>query len=224
MSLNAKAWLSLVALALATALLVFVPAGTLDYWQAWVYLAVFLGAASLVTRHLMKRDPALLRRRMRGGPIAEREPAQRIIMLFASLAFVSLLVVPGFDHRFAWSEVPVYAVAAGNVMTAVGFHLISLVYRENSFTSATVEVMEGQRVVSTGPYAIVRHPMYASSSLYVVGTPLALGSWWGLVPLVGLFPLLVWRLLDEERLLARSLPGYREYQQRVRYRLVPGVW
>jgi len=224
MSLNAQAWLSLAVLALAMALLVLVPAGTLDYWQAWVYLAVFLGAASLITRHLMKRDPALLRRRMSGGPTAEREPAQRTIMLFASLAFISMLVVPGFDHRFAWSLVPTYAVVAGNVMTAVGFYLISLVYRENSFTSATVEVVEGQRVISTGPYAIVRHPMYASSSLYVLGTPLALGSWWGLVPVVGLFPLLVWRLLDEERLLARSLPGYREYQQRVRYRLVPGIW
>jgi len=224
MTLDAKAWLSLLLLALAMGLLVFVPAGTLRYWQAWVYLAVFLGASALITRYLMEKDRALLQRRMRGGPLAEKEPTQRVIMLFASLGFVSLLVVPAFDRRFGWSEVPAAVALLGDVLTAVGFALIFLVYRENPFTSATVEVAADQRVVSTGPYAIVRHPMYASASLYVVGTPLALGSWWGLVGVGLLFPFLIWRLLDEERLLARELPGYREYQERVRHRLVPGVW
>jgi protein-S-isoprenylcysteine O-methyltransferase Ste14 len=224
MTLNSKAWLSLLGLAFVMGVLMFVPAGTCAYWQAWVYLAVFFSAAALITMYLMKRDPALLRRRMSGGPTAEREPTQRVIMLFASLGFVSLLAVPGFDHRFSWSVVPVSAVVVGDVLTAVGFYLIFLVYRENTFTSATIEVMEGQRVVSTGPYAIVRHPMYASASLYLLGTPLALASWWGFVGLGVMLPFLIWRLIDEERLLARDLPGYGEYQRRVRSRLVPGVW
>lgn len=224
MTLNAKAWLSLVCLALVMGVLVFVPAGTLDYWQAWVYLSVFLCASALITLDLMRRDPDLLKRRMRGGPTAEKTPAQRVIMSFAPLGFVSLLVVAGFDRRLGSSAVPVPAVAAGEVLTAVGFYFISLVYRENTFTSATIEVTEGQRVISTGPYRIVRHPMYASASLYLLGTPLALGSWWAFVGVGLMLPFLIWRLLDEERLLARDLPGYRQYQLRVRSRLIPGVW
>jgi protein-S-isoprenylcysteine O-methyltransferase Ste14 len=224
MSLNVRAWLSLLLLALVMGLLLFVPAGTIHYWQAWIYLVLFFSATTLVTRDLMKRDPALLQRRMRGGPTAEKEPTQRFIMLFASLGFISLLVVPGLDHRFRWSAVPVYLVVAADVLTVVGFYLVWRVYRENTFTSATVEVEEGQRVVATGPYAIVRHPLYASSSLYILAMPLALGSWWGFVGLGVMLPFLIWRLLDEERLLEQRLPGYREYQQRIRYRLVPGVW
>ena len=144
-------------------------------------MAVFFGAAVLITVYLMKKDPALLKRRMSGGPMAEREPTQRLIMLFASVGFVSLLVVSGFDHRFAWSAVPVYAVWVGDVLTAVGFYFTFLVYRENTFTSATIEVAEDQKVISSGPYAIVRHPMYASASLYLIGMPMALSSWWGYV-------------------------------------------
>jgi protein-S-isoprenylcysteine O-methyltransferase Ste14 len=224
MTLIARAWLSLVVLALVMGLLIFVPAGTLRFWEAWLYLVVFFAAATLVTRDLMKRDPALLERRMHGGPTAEKEPAQRIIMVFASLGFISLLVVPGLDHRFGWSSVPVAVVLAGNALTAVGFFLVSRVYRENPYLFATIEVARNQRVVTTGPYAVVRHPMYAFSSVYLLGTPLALGSWWGLLGLGLMLPFLIWRLLDEEDLLARRLPGYREYQQRVRHRLVPGVW
>ena len=224
MTLNARAWLSLMVLGLVMGLLLFASAGTFDYWQAWVYLAVFVGSSALITVDLMRRDPALLGRRMRGGPMAEREPRQRVIMLFASLGFISLLVVPGLDRRFGWSAVPVYAVWLGNIMIIVGFWFVARVYRENTFTSATIEVAENQTVVTTGPYAIVRHPMYASSSLYVLGMPLALSSWWGFAGFALMLPFLIWRLVDEERLLARSLRDYREYQERVRYRLVPGIW
>jgi protein-S-isoprenylcysteine O-methyltransferase Ste14 len=222
--LNARAWFGLAALALVMALVLFVPAGTLRYPQAWVYLAVFNGASVLMTLHLMRHDPALLERRMRAGPLAEKRPAQRIILLFTSIGFIASLVVPALDHRFGWSSVALAVVAAGDALVAIGFYLISLVYRENTFTAATVEIAEGQRVISTGPYAIVRHPMYASASFYLVGTPLALGSWWGFVPIVVMLPFLIWRLLDEERLLGGSLPGYVDYQKRVRYRLVPFVW
>jgi protein-S-isoprenylcysteine O-methyltransferase Ste14 len=223
-NLTARAWLALAILALVMGLLLFVPAGTPRYWQAWVYLSIFTGASALTTLYLARRDPALLARRMSGGPTAEKRPAQKLIMLCTSIGFIALLVVPALDHRFAWSAVPLGGVVAGDVLVVVGFYLISLVYRENTFTSATIEVAENQKVISTGPYALVRHPMYASASLYLVGTPLALGSYWGLVPIAVTMPFLIWRLLDEERFLARDLPGYAEYQKRVRHRLVPFVW
>ena len=161
---------------------------------------------------------------MRAGPTAEKRPAQRLIMLGTSLGFIALLVVPALDHRFGLSAVPLGVVVAGHVLVAIGFALIVRVYRENTFSSATVEVAENQTVISTGPYAIVRHPMYASALLYLVGMPLALGSYWGLVPLAAMMPFLIWRLLDEERLLAKDLAGYTEYQKRVRHRLVPFLW
>ena len=216
--------MALAALAGAMALLLFVPAGTVRYWQAWVYLVVFTSASLLVTLDLMRRDPELLRRRMRGGPTAERRPAQKLIMLGASVGFIALLVVPALDRRFAWSSVPLPAVALGHLLVAIGFYFIFLVYRANSFTSATIEVASGQQVVTTGPYAVVRHPMYAGGLLYLLGTPLALGSCWGFAPLAAMMPFLIWRLIDEERLLERDLPGYAQYRRTVRHRLVPFVW
>jgi protein-S-isoprenylcysteine O-methyltransferase Ste14 len=223
-SLNARAWLALVVVAAVMALLLFVPAGTLHDWQAWVYLSIFFGASSITTLDLMKRDPALLQRRMRGGPTAETETTQKVIMFFASVGFIALLVVPALDHRFGWSVVPLAGVVAGDILVAMGFYVIFRVYRVNTFTAATIQVAADQRVISTGPYAIVRHPMYAGASLYVVGTPLALGSYWGLLAAAAMLPFLIWRLVDEERLLARKLPGYTEYQQRVPHRLVPWMW
>lgn len=223
-SLDVRAWISSAFLAAVMALLLFVPAGRVRYWQAWVYLAVFFGAAALITLFLIRHDPALLERRMRGGPTAEKRPAQRWAMLGASVGFIALMVVPAVDYRFGWSAVPLIGIMLGDVLVAVGFYLISIVYKENSFTAATVEVAADQRVVSTGPYAIVRHPMYASASLYLIGTPLALGSYWGLVVIPLMMPFLIWRLIDEERMLAASLPGYTDYQQKVRHRLIPGLW
>jgi len=222
--LGAKAWLALALLAAVMGLLLFVPAGTVRYWQGWVYLTVFVGASALTTVYLLKRDRALLERRMRGGPTAEKRPLQRVIMTGTSIGFIALLVVPGLDRRFGWSELPVAVVVAGDALVAIGFWLIFRVYRENTFTSATIEIAENQKVVSTGPYAIVRHPMYASASLYLLGTPLALGSYWGFIPIVLVIPFLIWRLFDEERFLVKNLPGYAEYREWVRYRLIPFVW
>jgi protein-S-isoprenylcysteine O-methyltransferase Ste14 len=145
-------------------------------------------------------------------------------MLFTSAGFIALLVVSALDYRFEWSTVPLSIVVAGDVLVAIGFYLISIVYRENTFTSATIELAENQKVISTGPYAIVRHPMYGSASLYLLGTPLALGSYWGLVPAAAIIPFLIWRLFDEEYFLAKNLPGYIDYQKRVRRRLIPFVW
>ncbi|MDB5980217.1 MAG: Membrane protein [Pseudomonas sp.] len=222
--LNTRAWFAVVVLAVVTGLLLFGPAGTTDYWQAWAYLLIVTGASVLMTLYLIRKDPALLERRMRGGPAAEKQPAQKLIMLGMSGTFIALLVVPALDHRLDGSTLPLAAVIAGDALVAIGFYLITLVYRENTFASATIEVAENQQVISTGPYAIVRHPMYASASLYLFGTPLALGSWWGFVPIVAMLPFLIWRLLDEERFLTGNLPGYAEYQKQVRYRLVPFVW
>jgi protein-S-isoprenylcysteine O-methyltransferase Ste14 len=223
-SLAYRAWLSLVLFAAFLAALLFGSAGTLRYWQAWVYLFLLVGLSALLTQELLRRDPALLERRMKGGPQAERRPAQRVIMIGASLAYLSLLAVPALDYRFHWSSVPVAGVVLGNVLFVIGFLFVGRVYRENTYTSATIEIHEGQRVIDTGPYAIVRHPMYSGALLYMLGTPLALGSYGGLLGFVLMLLVIVWRLQDEERMLARELPGYAEYRQRVRWRLVPGVW
>ncbi len=223
-SLAARALFSLVVLAVVMGLLVFGSAGTVRYWQGWLYLAVFFGASLLVTLDLMRRDPALLERRMRGGPTAEKRPAQRLVMLGASVGFISLLVLPALDRRLHWSDVSLGVVLAGDVLVVVGFYFILRVYRENTFTSATIEIAPNQTVVSTGPYAIVRHPMYASALLYVIGTPLALASYWGLIGVAVMLPFLIWRLFDEERMLVSSLPGYVEYQRKVRHRLIPFLW
>ena len=200
-SLAYRAWLSLVLLAAFMGALIFGLAGTLRYWQAWLYLVLFFGLSGLLTAELLRRDPALLERRMKGGPQAERRPAQRIIMVGASLAFLSLLAVPALDYRFHWSSVPVAGVVLGNVLFAVGFLFVGRVYRENTYTSATIEIHEGQRVIDTGPYAIVRHPMYSGALLYMLGTPLALGSYWGLLGFVLMLLVIVWRLRS------RSQPG-----------------
>ena len=175
LSLNARAWISLVVLEVVLAIMLFVCAGTTRYWQGWVYLLLFFLMAAGITVDLMRRDPALLERRMKGGPAAEPRPVQRFLMLAASVGFFGLIVIPALDFRYKWFIVPLAAVVTGDVLFVVGFLLIARVFRENTFTSATIGIAEGQRVISSGPYAIVRHPMYASALVYLVGTPLALG-------------------------------------------------
>jgi|SRR5262249_38105691 len=160
-NLYTKALLSLVLLAVVMGVVLVVPTWTIHYCQAWVSLALFMGASLLTTLYLMKKDPALLKRRMSSGPTAEKERTQKIIMLFTSIGFIALLIVPALDHRFGWSAVPLYVVIAGDSLVVVGFSIIFLVFEENTFTSATIEIAEDQKVISNGPYALVRHPMYA---------------------------------------------------------------
>ena len=222
LNIRAIGWL-LVLLVVMGAVL-FVSAWTFNYWQAWVFLSVFGLSSLAVTVYLMINDPKLLERRMHGGPTAEKELSQKIIMSAASIGFAAILIVPALDHRWHWSAVPPYAVIAGNILIVLGWTIILFVFRENTFTSATIEVVADQRVVSTGPYAVVRHPMYSGSLLYFLGIPIALGSWWGLLVGILMMPVFVLRLFDEEKLLARNLPGYSEYMDRVKYRLVPFVW
>jgi uncharacterized membrane protein YbhN (UPF0104 family) len=155
-NLQARAWLALAVLAVVMGLLLFVPAGTVHYWHAWGYLSIFTGASVLTTLYLLRKDPALLERRLSGGPTAEKQPTQKFIMLCTAIGFLALLVVPAVDHRFGWSAMPLGGVVAGDVLVAIGFCFIFRVYRENTFASATIEVAENQKVIATGPYAIVR--------------------------------------------------------------------
>jgi len=224
MSLNVKAWLGLFFLALAMALLVFIPAGTLRYWQGWLFLAVFFASGVSHTRYGMKKDPALLERRLAGGPMAERSSTQRTIMLFISLGFIGLLVVPALGWRLGEGALPLAVVMAGNALIIVGFFIVFRAFRENTFAAANVDIFPGQRVVSSGPYAVVRHPQYAGAFLYLLGMPLALGCWWGLFVFAAMVPFLIWRLLDEEKMLAKDLPGYADYRDRVHWRLIPGIY
>jgi protein-S-isoprenylcysteine O-methyltransferase Ste14 len=172
----------------------------------------------------MIKDPQLLERRMSGGPAAEKETTQKFIMTFASLGFIGLLVVPALDHRFGWSHMPPSASLSGDALVVLGFVAIAYVFKENTYSSSTIEVAPDQEVISTGPYALVRHPMYAGALVMLVGIPIALGSWWGLLVLAVMAPALVWRLVDEEKFLAINLLGYVQYQAQVRYRLIPFVW
>jgi protein-S-isoprenylcysteine O-methyltransferase Ste14 len=209
---------------LVLAALIFGPAGTLYYWQGWAYMLVFVATSAAFTVYLAVCDPDLLRRRMQAGPAQEQEPAQRIIMLFALVGFVLLVVVPGLDHRFGWSHMPWWIALAGDGLVALGFAVFYRVVRVNSFAAGTVRVEEGQQVVSAGPYAWVRHPMYAGALVLLFGTPLALGSWWGLLVVPFFVPVLALRILNEEAVLARDLQGYTAYQCKVRCRLIPFVW
>jgi protein-S-isoprenylcysteine O-methyltransferase Ste14 len=224
LSQNQSAFVAILVLFAVMMALLFIPAGTCRYWQAWTFLVVYFVASLAITIYLMVNDPRLLARRMRGGPTAEKVTAQRIIMWITSAGFIGLLVVPALDHRFGWSRMPPAVALAGDLLVAIGFVAVFFVFRENSFTSSTIEIADDQRVVSTGPYARVRHPMYAGAIVLLIGMAIALGSWWGLLMLGAIMPALIWRIFDEERFLGANLPGYAEYMAKVRFRLVPGVW
>jgi protein-S-isoprenylcysteine O-methyltransferase Ste14 len=223
-SVNTKAFGGLLFLLFVMAALLVLPAWTLDYWQAWAFLAVFGASALAITLYLMKRDPRLLERRVYAGPTAEKETSQKIIQTITSIAFIAIMVVSALDHRFAWSTVLPGVAVAGDVLVALGFLIIFFVYKENTFASATIELYPEQKVISTGLYALVRHPMYVGGLIMLLGIPLSLGSWWGLFGVLLFMPAGIWRIFDEETFLMKNLPGYSEYQNKVKYRLLPFVW
>jgi protein-S-isoprenylcysteine O-methyltransferase Ste14 len=223
-SLKIQAFAGLGALAAVVGTLLFVAGGTLRYVEAWIFLATFFGASLAVTLYLMRHDPELLARRVKAGPVAEARPRQRTIQRLASGAFLAILAVPALDHRFGWSRVPWTVAVAGDVLVAAGFVIVFRVFRANSYASAVIEVGAAQRVIDTGPYAVVRHPMYAGALVLLAGIPLGLGSFWGLLTLAPMAAVIIWRLLDEEALLVRELPGYAAYRDKTRYRLIPLVW
>lgn len=223
-NLLVKTFLGFVFLIVVLGLALFLPAGSLSFWQAWVYLADFAICTILITAYLIKNDQGLLERRVRAGPVAESQKSQQLIQSLASLFFIALFIVPGFDYRFHWSHVPVVVSLISFVMVAIGFYIVFLVFRENSFTSGTIEVVNEQKVISTGPYHVVRHPMYAGAFLLLLFTPLALGSWVAIPLPIPLILVIIVRLLAEERFLSANLQGYTQYCNEVHYRLIPFVW
>lgn len=210
----AAAWILMPALLLATG-------GSLWWWEAWIYCALLLVPMTAFVLWAAVRDPEFIERRLR---MREKERAQRSIQKWGSAFYVLPLVLPGIDHRLGWSQPPRAAVVAGMALSLAGYLAILRVFLENRWAGRTVETWAEQKVISTGPYAIVRHPMYSGVLVYLLATPLALGSWWGMLSAVGFVPFLVARIRNEEALLVRELPGYDDYRRRVRRRLVPGLW
>jgi protein-S-isoprenylcysteine O-methyltransferase Ste14 len=223
-NLIVKSFLGLAFLVSVLALALFLSAGSLAYWQAWVFLAVWTGCVLLITLYLIKYDQKLLASRTQAGPVAETQKTQQVIQSLASLFFVGMFVVPGLDYRFHWSNVPPVVSLVSDVFVALGFYIVFLVFRENSYTSAIIEVAEEQKVISTGPYGVVRHPMYAGASLLLLFAPLALGSWVALVCPIPLILVVALRSREEEKFLAANLQGYEAYRQKVRYRIAPYIW
>ncbi|MBX8688818.1 isoprenylcysteine carboxylmethyltransferase family protein [Mycobacterium sp. 20091114027_K0903767] len=202
----------------------FWPAGTFHYWQAWVFVAVFMATTMVPSIYLAVRDPAALQRRLHGGPTAETRFVQKIVIWAVTGSAFAAFVLSALDHRFGWSSVPVAVVVLGNILVAVGLILAQTVVFQNSFAGASIQVEDEQPLVSTGLYGLVRHPMYFGAVLMMFGTPLALGSYWALLVSIMAVPIFGVRIADEEKLLRAELAGYDEYAQKVRYRLLPYVW
>jgi protein-S-isoprenylcysteine O-methyltransferase Ste14 len=199
----------------------FLSAGTMRYWQAWLYMAVILIPAMLVVRYLIRNDPELLWRRL---TMREQRKKQSAIQKLRSVVWVAMFLIPGLDQRFGWSAVPWFLVVSSQVLVLSGYLLFFFVMKENSYASRVVEVQQGQTVVTTGPYALVRHPMYLAVLVMLFFSPLALGSFWAMIPTLFTPLVLVLRIRDEEEMLVQELPGYREYTQQTSRRLIPGIW
>ena len=223
-SLSGRALAGFVRRLVIVSLLLFIPAGSVDWWQAWVFLIVFFTPQLLMILYLLTNDASLLERRLKGGPFVEPRTPQKVIISLVNIAFVWMVIVAGFDHNFNWSHVPTLLVIIADVVVLLGLLIQFRVFKENSFASAVVKVAANQKVISTGPYAVVRHPLYSGALLGDFFIPLALGSWYGLPMVFVILLMFVLRLLDEEKLLHQSLPDYPEYCRRVPYRLVPHVW
>jgi len=206
---------------LALGVLLFLPAGTIAFWEAWLYLAILYIPMFFALIYFIKNDPELLERRMR---LKEKEIRQKLIVKFGWIYFILAFLIPGFDKRYGWSDIPVVAVIAADIIALLGYGIFILVLKENSYASRIIEVEPEQKVISTGPYAIVRHPMYVGVMLMYIFSPLALDSYWALLPSLMIIPLIVVRILNEEHVLEKDLAGYKEYRQKVRYRLIPGIW
>jgi len=220
-SLKKKLIIRICSIPLFMALLVLLPAGTLLYWQAYLYFAVLLIPMFIAMIYFYRKDPEFLNRRMR---TKEKENSQKIFVLLGSVSIVGAFIVPGLDHRFGWSSVPLAVVLLANILVLISYFFILYVFKVNSYASRVVEVNEGQKVISTGPYAFVRHPMYSGIIIMYFMTPIALASWWGFIPISILPLLLVLRIRNEEKVLTEQLEGYSEYCAKVKYRIIPFLW
>ncbi len=223
LSVTQQAILGLFALAVLLWVALFLPGWTLNYWQAWVYWLVFIACIVAVSAYFLKKDLNLIASRLKVGA-SEKENEQKTTQAVISIFFVLLILIPSIDHHYQWSNVPSYLSLVGDVFVALGLFVIFLVFKENSYTSVLIEVNEGQKVISTGPYGKVRHPMYSGALVMLFFTPLALGSFWGLLAFLPILAAIVVRIVGEEKFLTKNLEGYSKYCQKVRYRLVPFLW
>jgi protein-S-isoprenylcysteine O-methyltransferase Ste14 len=224
LSVSTQAIIGLAALSALLWLALFVPAWTINYWQAWTYWLAFVVSITIISVYFLKKDLNLIASRLKVGPTAEEKSSQKITQSIITVFFLLLLLVPSIDHHFLWSNAPSYLSILADFFVVLGLFVIFLVFRENTYTSVLVEVNEGQKVVSTGPYGVVRHPMYSGALIMLLFTPLALGSFWGLLAFPPILLAIAVRLSEEERFLDKNLPGYTKYRQRVRYRLIPFIW
>jgi len=219
-----KAVVGLTGLLLVLWVLIFIPVWNVAYWQGWAFFLAFSVPVTIISFYFLNHDLRLIETRVKAGPIAEKEIKQKIIQTFAGFFFICVILFPGIDHRFGWSNVSLFLSIFGDILVILGLCIVFFVFRENTYASGTIEVNKEQNVVQTGPYSIVRHPMYSGAFVMLVGTPLALGSWWGLIFVFLLFIIIIWRLFDEEMFLLKNLPGYTSYCQKVRFRLIPFIW
>jgi len=194
----------------------FIPAGTFRYWEAWSWLGILFIPMFLVFLYLIKNAPALIERRMQ---TKEKEEPQKLIIKLSLLTSVIAFLIPGFDHRFGWSHVP-----TGIVIILAGYLFFFRVLKENAYASRIIETVEDQPVIQTGPYAVIRHPMYVAVLVMYGLSPLALGSWWAMLAMIPLPLTIIFRILNEEKVLLQDLAGYQDYTEKVRYRLIPHIW
>lgn len=221
LALIAKGILLFCATPIILGAILFIPAGTLNYWQAWLYLAVLIIPFFFVALYFIVTDPAFLERRLK---MREKEARQKLLIKLSYPIFIAGFLIPGLDQRFGWSSVPSELVLAADALVFLGYLLVFFVFRENSYAGRTIRVEKGQKVISTGPYAVVRHPMYVGVLLMYLSTPIALGSYWAVIPFLFMIPVIVFRIFNEEEVLRRELPGYKAYCKKVRHRLIPYIW
>jgi len=202
-------------------LLILVPAGTFNYWQVYLYFIILIIPMIFVLVYFLKKDPRFLERRTRAK---EKEKKQLIIQIAFSFIFLSGFIIPGFDKRFGWSNVPVLIVVIADIVILLGYLLIFFVFKQNSYASRIVEVEKDQKIISTGLYGFVRHPMYLGVIIMFVPTPIALDSYWGLIPMATIPLALIFRIINEEKVLCKDLSGYKDYCQNTKYRLIPYIW
>lgn len=216
---KSKAYIMPTIMMFVLGLILFLPAGSFRYWQAWIYWTLFLIPTIFITVYFFTRSPELLASRWQ----AQDQETVRKIPAFYKLFYLAY-IIPGFDFRLHWSNVPVWVVISANLIFFLGYVLIVRVFKENSYASANIKVEEDQQVIASGPYSIIRHPMYTGLLMMVLSTPLALGSYWAVIPGLLFIPWIVIRIKNEEELLSRNLPGYENYCTQTPYRLIPSVW
>jgi protein-S-isoprenylcysteine O-methyltransferase Ste14 len=204
-------------------LLLFLTAGSLRYTEAWIYISMLVVAALFVITYFFRKDPGFIKSRLFNR--REKKQMHRSIQNILSVVFIIGLFIPGFDFRFQWSNVPMTVVVISDACVFLGYMFIARVMEENRYASAIIEITEEQKIIETGPYKFVRHPMYTGGLIFILFTPLALGSYWALIPLsVCTVPALILRIIDEEKMLAAHFPGYDEFRKKTKYRLIPYVW